>query len=119
MGSEIIYHRLGKSLLLLYSTSLAHAQERDPAFICPIASSQRLSQPVRLDSKHPNQEPRVFQALPRFQYVTERSVWFRMHHVYHQDGRLPFRGCAGRAFAGRSHRLDSGHLRSSLLGHRH
>lgn len=22
-------------------------------------------------------------------HVTERSVWFRMHHVYRQDGRPP------------------------------
>lgn len=48
MGSEIIYHRLGKIFAAALRAPPLHVpRERDPAFICPIASSQRLSQRLR------------------------------------------------------------------------
>lgn len=48
MGSEIIYHRLGKVFAAALRAPPLHVpRERDPAFICPIAGSQRLSQRVR------------------------------------------------------------------------
>ena len=94
MGLEIIFHRLGKVFAAAPRAPPLHVpRECDPAFICPIAGSQRLSQRARSIANIQTKRlrlARVFQTLSRFHMSPcQRSVWFRMHHVRRQEGRPP------------------------------
>ena len=100
------------------STSLARAQGARSRFHLPHRRQPEAQPAGPLDSKHPNQEPastRVFQTLSWFHMSPNTP--FGSECTMFTARRAARRGAVPRvAFAGRSHRLDSGHLRLLSAG---
>ena len=100
------------------STSLARAQGARSRFHLPHRRQPEAQPAGPLDSKHPNQEPastRVFQTLSWFHMSP--STPFGSECTLFTARRAARRGAVLRvAFAGRSHRLDSRHLRLLSAG---